>query len=132
MATITGADQPIRNDDRRDVVIHTWANLAYDVGEAEGDIGSGFEWPQGADRAIQVTGTLGSGGAVTMQGSNKVAPTAADADWAALDDTEGNVIDVDAVPTAINVGTICRWIRPQVTAGDGDTDLTVVLIARRR
>lgn len=127
MATVTGTDTPIRDDARRDIVAHAWLLLT-----TTNDRGSKFQWPQGADRSVHVYGAEGTGGHVKMEGHNGAAPADDDSGWAVLDDTEGNAIDITTPPVLVNVGTLTRWIRPHVTAGNGSTSYNVILLARRR
>lgn len=75
-----------------------------------------------ADRNVQVLGTFGAGGSVRMMGSNDLVT------WSQLTDNQGNAI----ILTAAGMEQIQEnpfYIRPEVTAGDGATSLTVVLIA---
>lgn len=95
----------------------TWAGLL------NGDDGSAVEAWDFPDRSIQVIGTLGTGGQVTWQGSND------GTNWATLTDLAG----ANLVITALGVkmpAPITRYVRPLV-AGDGSTNLTVVLFCRR-
>ncbi len=84
-----------------------------------------------ADRSVQMVGTLGTGGVVTMYGSNKPSPNLAnDDDWAALTDPQGNSLALNA----LKVEQICEltlWIRPKITAGNGSTSLGIYLLLRR-
>ena len=127
MATVTGLEISYRDSRSNPLVAQSWSALT-----TANDRGSPFEWPLGADRSIHVYGNEGTGGTLVLEGSNKEAPTDDDADWVALNDTEGSAISVTAVPDLTNVGTLARWVRPRVTAGDGSTSYNVILIARRR
>ena len=96
----------------------TWSNMA------NGDTGQPIEMPGSADRTIQVSGTFGSGGALTLQGSNNGSV------WATLTDPQGN----DIVITSAKIETITeitRYMRPNVTAGNGSTSLNVSMLVRR-
>lgn len=97
------------------------------------DTGEPFECPGAADRSVQLTGTLGTGGVITMQGSNAASPAAAAAstDWGDLHDLDGNTLTLDAIGQLKQVREICRWIRPRITAGDGTSSLGVQMVARR-
>lgn len=114
-----------------DCHVITWGPLT----QAGLDDGAAIEMPGSADRSVQVTGTLGAGGSVRIEGSNLPTPrtAAADgtfADWFPLTDPQGNALNMAALGgEAITEGT--RWIRPRVTAGDGTTSLTVRLHVRR-
>lgn len=106
--------------------IVTWANMA------NGDVGLPWSAPDWADRNIQVIGTFGSGGRVAMQGSNKAAPDAgtASADYSPLNDAAGVPISVAAAGFA-EISEVPYWTRPKVTAGDGSTSVTVIMMVRR-
>jgi hypothetical protein len=107
----------------------TWAGLTV----AANDVGEKFECPGAADRSVQLTGTLGTGGEVTMQGSNVAAPADAfdSTDWAVLNDLDGNPLTLSAIGELKQVREVSRWIRPFISGGDGSSDLGVAMIARR-
>lgn len=97
-----------------------WAGLL----QSSSDVGSAVDLP-GADRTAQLSGTLGTGGAVTLQGSND------GTNWGSLRDPAGNVATLDAVGEVVQISEATRYVRPAVTAGDVATDLTLTLISRR-
>lgn len=96
----------------------TWTGLA------NGDDGAPVEWVDFADRCVQVTGTFGSGGSVTIQGSND------GTNWATMADPQGNALTVTSAKLE-QVLELPRYVRPIVTAGDGTTSLAVTLCMRR-
>lgn len=98
-------------------VIYTWVL-------ANGDTGNPIEMPSFADRSIQVVGTFGAGGNLRIQGSND------GTNYATLTDPQGNDLNITAAKIE-QVTEVVRWIRPNVTAGDGTTNLTVILLVRR-
>ena len=76
-----------------------------------------------ADKSVQVSGTFGAGGSVSIKGSQD------NVTWFTLTDPQGNAL----VFTAAGMEQISenpRYMRPEVTAGDGSTSLTVTVIAR--
>jgi len=96
----------------------TWTGLQ------NGDNGAPYEGVDFADRAVMISGTFGAAGSINIEGSNDAAT------WFVLTDPQGNNI----TKTANALETIeenPRFLRPNVTAGDGTTSLTVVLWARR-
>lgn len=96
-----------------------WANMA------NGDVGSPYEKPPWSDRAIQVTGTFGSGGNCRIQGSIDGST------YATLTDPQGNDLDfTSAKIEQITEATVL--VRPSVTAGDGTTSVTVTLLMLRK
>jgi len=91
------------------------------------DTGAPLPIPSKSDKTVQVYGTFGSGGSVTIQGSNDLAtetPT-----YASL-----HKIDISALTyTSAGIDTVVdnpNLIRPSVTAGDGDTDLDVIICVK--
>lgn len=96
----------------------TWANMA------NSDTGAALEMVGSADRSIQVTGTFGSGGNLRIQGSND------GTNWNTLTDPQGN--DINLTTSKIEqIMEVVRYMRPNVTAGDGTTNLTVSILVRR-
>ncbi len=79
-----------------------------------------------ADISVQVLGTFGAGGTVAIEGCNQATP----ATWATLNDPQGNALTVTGAKIE-QILEMPRWIRPNVTGGDGTTSLTVVVWARR-
>lgn len=121
MATIAPSiqnisDEGIGNASSR---IITWANLT----QSGGDVGAEVSWVGFPDRAVQVAGTFGVGGAVVIEGSID------GNNWAPLTDPQGNALSFTAAKIEA-VTELVRFIRPRVTAGDGTTSLTVSLIVR--
>ena len=118
MATINPTIARLGGDDS--VLKYTFAALT-----TTNTVGASVESVQWADRSVQILGTFGTNGSVTIQGSNDGGTT-----WAALTDPQGNAITKTAAAIE-QVSEITGHIRPTVTAGDGDTSLTVVIISRR-
>jgi hypothetical protein len=93
-------------------------------GLADGDTGVEVESLAFADRTVQVIGTFGAGGELTMEGSND------GTNWVTLTDYAGDAI----VFTAAGMSVVLEnpfYIRPNVTAGDGTTDLDVIVLGKR-
>jgi len=90
-----------------------WAGLA------NGDVGQAVEMPGYIVKSFQVKGTFGSGGKVAIEGS--IDPTPA---WRTLNDRYG--VPAEFTEAGIKeIGEATPLIRPNVAAGDGNTDLTV-------
>lgn len=98
--------------------IVTWSTLT------NGDDGAPVQMPGSADRTVQVFGTFGAGGNVRIEGSND------GLHWSALRDAVHAELDVTA-ESIRQVLEVVRYMRPRVTAGDGTTSLTVVMLVRR-
>jgi hypothetical protein len=98
-------------------VLMTWTGLL------NGDTGAPLTFHDYPDRTFQVTGTFGTGGSVNLEGSND------GTNWAILTDPQGNAITKTAAGMEAVTETP-RYMRPNVTAGDGTTDLTVTVFAR--
>jgi hypothetical protein len=98
-------------------IVATWPNLA------NGDDGETIKFSQYADKSAQVFGTFGAGGSLRIEGSND------GENWAVLTDPQGN----DLVFTSAKIEMVTEatlHVRPKVTAGDGTTALTVVLLMK--
>jgi hypothetical protein len=96
----------------------TWSGLL------NGDSGAPIDWGNFMDRSAQVKGTFGAGGSVTMEGSNDGST------FNPLSDPRGNGLAITTAKLE-QVEDVSYQIRPNVTAGDGTTNLTVVLFARK-
>lgn len=107
------------------VLIYVWTGLL------NGDYGEAISVPALADRSVQMLGALGTGGAISMYGSNKVNPDlTTDTDWGVLNDPQANAL----VLTALKFESIQEpsvWLRPKVTAGNGSTNLSIYLMLRK-
>jgi hypothetical protein len=102
----------------RNCVLVVWSGLL------NGDTGEPFRAGDYADRSVQIGGTLGVGGSCTFEGSLD------ETNFIATTDPQG--IAINKVVAAIEVveeGP--RSVRPNVTAGDGTTNFTVTMWARR-
>lgn len=101
-----------------DVKTVTWEGLL------NGDDGNALQWAEYADRSVQVIGTFGAGGTLSIQGSND------GTNWEIINDPQGNVLTFTAAKIEA-VMELTRYVRPIVTAGDGTTDLDVILCMRK-
>lgn len=99
----------------------TWPTLT----QTGSDVGAAFEHADFADRCVQFDGTIGTGGSITLQGSND------GTNWSALTDPQGNAITKTSLPAIEAITENTRYIRPAVTAGDGTTSINCRLWARR-
>ncbi|MGH8897503.1 MAG: hypothetical protein ACRDZ4_10865 [Egibacteraceae bacterium] len=96
----------------------TWTGLL------NGDDGSPVEAPDHTFKEVQVFGTFGAGGNLRVQGSLDGGTT-----FAALNDPQGNALNVGAAAIERVQESTAR-VRPLVTAGDGTTSLTVVMVLK--
>lgn len=99
------------------VHIATWETLT------ESDTADAVELPGSPDRSIQVLGDFGTGGMLTVQGSNDGVT------WATLNDPQGTALVIGAAGIYA-IQELTRYIRPAVTAGTS-VDLDVVMLLRR-
>lgn len=88
------------------------------------DSGSPAEVLDYPDKTVTITGTFGTGGSITMQGSND------NSNWFSLTDPQGNAITKTAAAMEL-ISECPRYIRPLVTAGDGTTSLAVQVLCLR-
>jgi hypothetical protein len=77
------------------------------------------------DRNVQVLGTFGVGGSLSIQGSND-----GGSNYIVLNDQSDQASTFTAAK-ADQIMEIPELTRPAVTAGDGTTSLTCIIIARR-
>lgn len=99
-------------------VLVTWPNMQ------AGDTGQPYSGHSYTDRSVQVAGDFGASGNCRVAGSNDGST------YVALSDPQGDVLNLTA-PALTAVTEISRYIRPEITAGDGTTNVTVTLIGRR-
>jgi hypothetical protein len=98
-------------------VLLTWSGLL------NGDTGAPVTFHDYPDRTVQITGTFGASGSVSFEGSND------GTNWVVLTDPQGGAI----TKTSASIETVTevpRYVRPNVTAGDGTTNLVVTMFAR--
>jgi len=119
MATITGSID--RNlSEVGNAALVTWTPMTF----TGLDAGAPVQWVEYADRCVQVAGTFGTGGSVTIEGSND------GSNFVVLTDPQGNALTITAARIE-QVLELPRYVRPRVTAGDGTTSLTVTICMRR-
>lgn len=87
------------------------------------DVGARLAFDEYADRSVQVAGTFGAGGSVTVEGSND------GTNWATLADPQGNPLVITTAKIEAILECV-RFVRP-VAAGDGTTNLTVLVFGRK-
>jgi hypothetical protein len=92
-------------------------------GLANGDTGAPIDFSQYSDRSVQVVGTFGVNGSVRLEGSID------GINYAALTDPQGNNLDISTAKIEA-VTELVLYVRPQVTAGDGSTNLSVFLLIK--
>lgn len=100
------------------VLTATWTGLL------NGDDGASLGQPAWGERTVQVFGTFGASGSLAIQGSNN------GVNWAPVANRAGTPL----VFTAAGINRVQDYpifIRPIVTAGDGTTNLSVVVAAHR-
>lgn len=88
--------------------------------------GTAIDMDDFQDRTVQVTGTFGAGGTVTIKGSNDGGNT-----WATLTDPLGNALTFTSAGMK-QITELPALIRPDAVAGDGTTSLNVYLHMRGR
>lgn len=123
MATVNHVNLRPEGYGGSDVMLIRWTPLT--TANSDGD------WiaiPQHRDITVQVFGTFGAGGTITMQGTNEVvaSPTAP---FTMLDSATA-VLTFTAAAGKQAVTSPHR-IRPLLSGGDGTTSLTVIVACRR-
>ena len=91
----------------------------------QGDDGLPIGNAQFTDRSVQAVGTWG-GATLTVEGSNDGGTT-----WATLQDAEGAALSISSNDFK-QIMEVSELIRPNLTGGDGTTDIDVhiVMVAR--
>lgn len=97
---------------------YTWAGLL------NSDTGNPVQILDWADYSVQFDGTFGVGGTIIFQGSND------GTNWHTLTDPQGNAVS-KTVAAIEQVEEAVRYVRPNVTAGDGTTALVATMFMRR-
>jgi len=111
MATIPYSVENIDGNVR----VATWTPLA------NGDVGQPYAGANFSDCSVQVYGTFGTGGNARLQGSLE---SGTPSNWVTLTDPQGTALNMTTA--ALNqVLQRCYTMRPNITAGDGTTSLTV-------
>lgn len=113
-----------RSSTRADLQTGVPACLIGWSGLLNGDTGAAVELVDYADKTCTVTGTFGTGGSITLEGSNN------GTNWFALTDAQTQAVTKTAAGMELIVENP-RYIRPSVTAGDGTTNLAVQICCRR-
>ena len=117
MATVQGTGKWIHKSVHKE----TWTPLL------NGDSGSAYSAASLSDKSVQVFGTFGAGGTLIIEGSNDSGTT-----WATINDTRGETTGALSF-TGADLRQIlenCEMVRPRVTAGDGTTSLTCIIVAK--
>ncbi len=120
MATVNSTVVNLQTYGDRGVHVYTWTPITF----SGTDVGSALEMPGSADRTVQVVGTFGAGGSVRIEGSND------GTNYAVLTDPQGNALDITTAKIE-SIMELTRYIRPRITAGDGTTSLSVLILIKK-
>lgn len=112
------ATSSVVRTETHDAVIYAWLAVP------NGNVGQAVELNDYADRSVQVGGTFGAGGSVSLKGSNDAT------NYIVLADPQGNALTKTSAAIE-QVLEATRMFRPEVTAGDGTTAIDVYLYCRR-
>ena len=104
---------------RATVKTYKWSNLE------NGDTGTPLNVPYNADKTVQVYGTFGVGGHCKIEGANDFESPVFDV----LSDHRGDDLDLTEAKIAL-VAENPFWIRPNISAGDGTTDITIIVTVK--
>lgn len=118
MATVVGTRSDLPNNGVGEAWAISWANMK------NGDVGDVVELPEYHDRSVQVVGTFGAAGNVRVEGSND------GTNFAVLHDPSSTALNITTASIA-GILEATRQVRPEITAGDGTTSLTVTMFLRR-
>jgi hypothetical protein len=94
-------------------------------GLANGDTGAPFEVDRGAvvlpDKTVHAKGTFGVGGTVVIEGGND------NLSYVTMTDIHANAASYQAESLDV-LSENPAFLRPRVSAGDGDTDLDIIIM----
>lgn len=114
MATVSG----LQRWNTKRVSSTTWSPLLTT------DVGSAESCARLSDRSVEISGTVGAGGSVNIQGSND------GVNWftlTALAAATPGLVLATAPPGIYQLIENTIFVRPSVVSGDGTTSLTVIL-----
>lgn len=114
---MTTINYAITNTTTSKACVATWPALV------NGADGQRLDQSQYTDKSVQVSGVFGAGGNLRLLGSND------GTNWATLTDPQGNALDITAAAIKF-VSEATRYIKPQVTNGDGTTLLTITILLK--
>jgi len=119
MATRSYTEYVGVNQYKRGIIIVKWTGLL------NGDTGIPYPGAFFPDKSVHIYGTLGAGGTIIIQGSNDQDLTTTN--YITLNDPANNALSFTAAGLkAVMENTFL--IRPNVTAGDGTTNLTCIVV----
>ena len=121
MALVTRAVTATAPNAGNGLVLFTWAAMDSD------DDGTPVGLDPAYDYFVQLTGTLGTGGVLSMEGSFDGGTT-----YGILRDLGGNAVTLNAIGLIKHIYTYAPKIKPLCTAGDGSTSLVPILIGIRK
>lgn len=90
-----------------------------------GDVGETLALHEYADRSVQVEGTIGAAGSVSIEGSNDKT------NFDVINDPSSTPLTFTALGKIKAVLEAVYQARPHVTAGDGATSITVTMFLRK-
>ncbi len=105
-------------------VMVTWTGLL------NTDTGEPVDIPTLVEKSVQLSGTLGTGGNARIEGTNHIGDTPTPV-WGTLKDADGADLNLNAIGMFRMVRETPYQIRPNITAGDGSTNLTVKMLLTR-
>ena len=106
----------VRTEQSGHTYLHTWPTLL------NGDTGEVVEIPGASDRTVQCDGNFSGSASVQLEGSMD------GTNWSILTDLQ----DADIIFTVAGIKIVAEaplFIRANVTAGDGSTDLNIRLLS---
>ena len=100
--------------------LHNLKTLKWEGLATAGDVGSPAMAAHYSDKTVSVTGTFGSGGSISMEGSND------GTNWLPMTDPQGNAL----VFTSARLEMLQEnplYIRPKLDGGTGTIDLDIII-----
>jgi len=97
----------------------TWASME------NGDTGQWYVAPHYHDASVHAYGTPGAGFNLRMQGTNE---SGTPSNPATLNDASQTALNITSLPTILQILENPYQIRPNITAGDATTNVTVIVL----
>lgn len=119
MSTVNYTETPILQAGVQVGSTVSWPNMA------NGDVGQAYSRYIWSDRSVQVEGTFGAAGNVAFKASID------QTNFRVINDPQGNAINITTAKI-VQITEATLQIRPEVTAGDGTTSLTVSFLMLRK
>lgn len=125
MATVKMVLTELANPGEGKAYIASWPLML------NGDVGEPIALHEYSDRSVQVEGTIGAGGNCRIEGSNNAKADGTSGNWRALNDPSSTALNFTSLGAIKGILEAVYQARPEITAGDGSTSITVTMFLRK-